>query len=73
MPVFNWGDGEGPAIKDGFKYYWAIAIPVTFAVLVIWGLSVVLPWNVWISRWNQKNESGTEELYDLDDGAFELN
>jgi hypothetical protein len=73
MPVFNLGEGDGPAIKNGFKYYWAIAIPFTFAVLVLWGLSVWLPWDDWLSIWNRKKKSGTEELCDLNNDAFELN
>jgi hypothetical protein len=38
MFVFNW-DGDGaPVMKVGFKYYWAVAVPLTFVVLVLWTL-----------------------------------
>lgn len=43
MPTFNW-DGDGvPTINSGFKYYWAITIPVTLLVLFIWILARMLP------------------------------
>jgi hypothetical protein len=66
MPVFNWEDGQGPAVKRGFKYYWAIAIPVTFLVLIFWGLSVWLPWSEWLSKWSRKEKKGAEEFYEND-------
>lgn len=37
-------------VKESFKYYWAIAIPVTVLVLLLWGLSVWLPWKEWLPR-----------------------
>ncbi len=42
--MFNW-DGDGaPVIKSGFKYYWAVTIPVTLLVLTIWALAMFVPW-----------------------------
>jgi hypothetical protein len=50
MPVFNWDTGSTPVVKDAFKYYWAIAIPLTFLVFVAWGIVMLLPWRVWLSK-----------------------
>ena len=48
--MFNW-DGDGaPAIKSGFKYYWAVTIPVTVLVLTIWALAMFLPWKEWFGK-----------------------
>ena len=50
MQVFDW-DGEGaPVIKNGFKYYWAVTIPLTILVLTIWALGMFLPWNNWFAK-----------------------
>jgi hypothetical protein len=44
MPFFNWDGGDLPVLKDGFKYYWAVAIPLTLLVLCVWVGSMLLPW-----------------------------
>jgi Mg2+ and Co2+ transporter CorA len=49
MPLYNWDDNTLPVIKDGFKYYWAITIPLTVLVLVLWALAMLLPWALWLS------------------------
>ena len=49
MPLFNWDNSTHPVVKDSFKYYWAIAVPLTILVLFLWGLSVWLPWKDWLS------------------------
>jgi hypothetical protein len=43
MPTFNWDEDGVPTINSGFKYYWAITIPVTLLVLFIWILARMLP------------------------------
>ncbi|KUJ23863.1 uncharacterized protein LY89DRAFT_776084 [Mollisia scopiformis] len=65
MPLFNWDSNDGPGIKGGFRLYWAIAIPLTVGVLLIWIISMTLPWNKWIDGLlrrkrlrSQSNESG---------------
>ncbi|EPE27499.1 hypothetical protein GLAREA_04290 [Glarea lozoyensis ATCC 20868] len=72
MPVFNWEDSNSPAIREGFKYYWAIAIPITFLVLVIWGLSVWLPWAEWLSTFRPKKHEILDEFYGQKNDTFEL-
>ncbi|TVY43824.1 hypothetical protein LOCC1_G004859 [Lachnellula occidentalis] len=54
MPLFNWDNNAHPLFNDNFKYYWAIAIPLTLFVLFLWGLSVWLPWKVWLVGWMPK-------------------
>ncbi|TVY85962.1 hypothetical protein LAWI1_G008179, partial [Lachnellula willkommii] len=54
MPLFNWDNNAHPLFNDNFKYYWAIAIPLTLFVLFLWGLSVWLPWKVWVAGWMPK-------------------
>lgn len=50
MPVFNW-DGDGaPVIKPGFRYYWAVTIPLTILVLTIWAMGMFLPWKKWFAK-----------------------
>ena len=72
MPVFNWEDANNPVIKSGFKIYWAFAIPVTFLVLVIWALSLWLPWSKWLSRWTSRRADESGEFYDQSNDTFEL-
>jgi hypothetical protein len=56
MPVFNW-DGDGaPFVKEGFKYYWAVVIPLTFLVLVLWAFAMLLPWRAWLSEVRSRSE-----------------
>jgi hypothetical protein len=50
MPLFNWDDDELPILKSRFKYYWAIAIPLTIFVLLVWALAMFFPWRDWIIR-----------------------
>jgi hypothetical protein len=50
MPTFNW-DGDGaPIIKSGFRYYWAVTVPVTILVLLVWTLARLLPKKLWVER-----------------------
>jgi hypothetical protein len=44
MPLFDWEGGDVPIIKSGFKFYWAIAIPLTLLVLLIWAAGMLVPW-----------------------------
>jgi len=62
MPLFNWDNGSHPVIKDSFRYYWAIAVPMTVLVLLLWGLSVWLPWKEWLSGYlpKRRGEVGLE-------------
>jgi hypothetical protein len=50
MPVFNWDGNGAPAIKPGFKYYWAVAVPLTILVLGVWALGMLLPWKEWCAK-----------------------
>lgn len=62
MPVFNW-DGEGvPVVSKGFGYYWAVTVPLTVLVLVSWGLSMLLPWRDWMSRFKKIAKRDDTEL-----------
>jgi hypothetical protein len=60
MPFFAWDSGS-PTVGEGFKYYWAIAIPLTLVVLFLWGLSVWLPWHKWLSGLRQGSQSWDAE------------
>jgi hypothetical protein len=57
MPVFNWDKADAPFFKPQFKYYWAIVIPLTFIVLVLWALAMLLPWRKWMLNLRGKSES----------------
>jgi hypothetical protein len=50
MPVFNWDSNGVPAVKTGFGYYWAVAVPLTILVLASWVMGMLLPWKVWILK-----------------------
>lgn len=56
MPVFNWDDDGTPVVKEGFKYYWATAIPLTFLVLALWALAMLLPWRAWLPKFRSRLE-----------------
>ncbi|KAE8441435.1 hypothetical protein EG329_004961 [Mollisiaceae sp. DMI_Dod_QoI] len=49
MPVFNWEGNGTPIAKPAFGYYWAIMLPLTTVVLVVWSLVTFLPWKKWIA------------------------
>lgn len=68
MPLLNWDGGDLPVTKKVFKYYWAIAIPLTMLVLLIWAAAMLLPWTRWIAgirRQMKKDdlEAGNMERY----------
>ena len=50
MPFFNWDDDGAPVIKSGFKYYWAVTMPLTILVLTTWALGMALPWKKWFAK-----------------------
>jgi hypothetical protein len=49
MPMFNWDGNGAPIIGAGFKYYWAVTIPLTILVLATWAMGMFLPWKKWIT------------------------
>jgi hypothetical protein len=55
MPVFEW-DGNTPIIKLRFKYYWAVTVPLTLFVLLLWALAMLLPWKSWLSKLKKRTE-----------------
>lgn len=50
MPVFDWDETGRDIVKPSFKYYWAVAIPLTVLVLVSWVISILFPWHSGIAR-----------------------
>jgi ABC-type microcin C transport system permease subunit YejB len=50
MPVFNWDADGTPVVRRGFKYYWAITLPLTILVLATWAVATLLPWKEWIVK-----------------------
>jgi hypothetical protein len=56
MPVFNWDGGGAPFVKEGFKYYLAVVIPLTFLVLAAWAFAVLLPWRAWLPKFRSRSE-----------------
>ena len=48
MPVFNWDGNGAPFLKEGFKCYLAVAIPLTFLVLAVWAFAMLFPWRMWL-------------------------
>jgi hypothetical protein len=57
MPVFDWDTaGNGPVTKKGFALYWAVTIPITLGVLIVWGLATGLPWSIWAEMFRLKRE-----------------
>jgi len=49
MPVFDWDADNMPVIKNGFKYYLAVTLPLTILVLASWVAAMLFPWKKWIS------------------------
>lgn len=37
MPLIDW-TGAVPVVYPGFKYYWAVAVPLTAVVLLSWAV-----------------------------------
>jgi hypothetical protein len=52
MPLFDWDGVDVPVIKSGFKFYWAIAIPLTLLVLLVWAAGMMVPWRRLVGRSN---------------------
>jgi hypothetical protein len=55
-PLFNWDEDNLPVIKQSFKYYWVIAIPLTLLILMIWVAAMLLPWARWSAQFLWKIE-----------------
>jgi hypothetical protein len=65
MPVYDW-DGNGvPIVKSGFKYYWAVTIPLTAVVLLSWGLALLLLWRAWVARISKSEKREEDEEYEM--------
>jgi hypothetical protein len=43
----------------GFKYYWAITIPLTLLVLVSLAITTSLPWSKWLSSRHHRQVEGS--------------
>jgi hypothetical protein len=56
MPVFNWDNDDAPFMKEGFKYYLAVAIPLTFLVLALWVFAMPLPRLPEFRPWSKQPE-----------------
>jgi hypothetical protein len=50
MPVFNWDETGTAIVKPGFKYYWAVSVPLTALVLLSWAITILLPWQSGIAK-----------------------
>lgn len=62
MPVFNWNEEGVPIVTKGFRYYWAVTVPLTCLVLVSWGLAMLLPWRDWLSNVKKSTKGNDTEL-----------
>jgi ABC-type microcin C transport system permease subunit YejB len=60
MPVYDWDANGVPVIKKGFKYYWAVTIPLTAVVLLSWGVVTLLPWRAWVARISKSGKRNDE-------------
>jgi hypothetical protein len=63
MPVFDFDADSAPVMKPAFRYYWAITLPLTVTVLLVWSLMTLLPWERWTARWKKggRPKSDSEE------------
>jgi hypothetical protein len=50
MPIFEWDANGAPVMKNGFRYYWAVTIPLTLLVLASWAMAMLLPWRKWLAK-----------------------
>lgn len=58
MPVFEWDGSGSPVFRSGFKRYWAITVPLTVTVFLLWGAATILPWRSWLfERYGKTNVS----------------
>jgi hypothetical protein len=55
MPVSNWNGDGAPFVKDGFKYYLAVAVPLTFLLLTLWALAMLLLWMAWLLEFRPRS------------------
>lgn len=61
MTFFNWGDPSKPAVTTSFWIYWAVDIPVTAVIVLIW--------YVWEKRREAKYD---REDADLEKGSDDM-
>jgi hypothetical protein len=62
MPVFEWGANGAPVMKNGFRYYWAVTIPLTLLVLASWALAMLLPWKRWLAKTGLSKASDVQDV-----------
>jgi hypothetical protein len=71
MPLFNWDAETGSSVfKPYFKYDWIVTVPLTLIVILIWSVTLLLPWKQWIP-WQQNNSGNLVPALDsfLDDDS----
>jgi len=62
MPVFEWDVNGAPVMKNGFRYYWAVTMPLTLLVLACWALAVLLPWRRWLAKIGLSKASDGQDI-----------
>ncbi|KAE9375843.1 hypothetical protein N431DRAFT_207919 [Stipitochalara longipes BDJ] len=53
--MVSWDASGRPVANDGFKYFWAVAIPVTFLVVLMWAVATSFPWEKWLTTWQHRS------------------
>ena len=55
MNMFNWDAGAGePVVSSRFKYYWAVTVPLTIVVIMVWIITNLL--YLKFRSWQKKRE-----------------
>jgi hypothetical protein len=67
MPLLDWDAKNGSSVfKARFKYYWAVTIPLTFILILVWSLILLLPWKRWVLWQDSRSETSSLRSRGLD-------
>ncbi|KAK0099413.1 hypothetical protein ONS95_003517 [Cadophora gregata] len=66
MPVLEWGDSRTPTIKNGFKQYWIVTLPLTLLVCILWAAVIFLPWRSWLTSGKDEKPKKTLQQQNSD-------
>lgn len=61
MPLFAWELESGQSISDQFWVYWAVTLPLTVVVIIIW---IIWSYRTELARWMRGSKSRHADLED---------
>ncbi|KAH8787562.1 hypothetical protein F5882DRAFT_111032 [Hyaloscypha sp. PMI_1271] len=63
-PMMSWDAKGRPVTTVRFKYFWAIAVPLTFLVFFVWAVAMLLPWGKLLYK--RRRAAAAKDTYSLE-------